>query len=91
MSESPEMNIPEEWLIEAEATFGRIKTDTNFLTKGEFHQFFIEFLKSCPKEMIDSQPQLESFFRRFSSNQNETFTASYGDYLAKIHGSIIFY
>ena len=67
-------SIPEEWLIEAESVFFRMKSNSNFLTKGEFHQFLTEFLKSCPQEMTDTKSPIENFFQRFSSNQNETFT-----------------
>jgi hypothetical protein len=73
-TENPEHNIPEEWLIEAESIFNKVKSNATYISRNEFHQFFLEFLKNCPQEMSKSQPPLEDFFERFSSNKNDSFT-----------------
>lgn len=72
--ENSEINIPDEWLIEAENIFNKNKSNLLFMTKIEFNQFLTEYLKGCPQEMTQSKPPLEDFIKRFSSQHNDSFS-----------------
>jgi hypothetical protein len=72
--DNSEQNVPDEWLLEAENIFNRFKTNLLFMTKNEFNQFLIEFFKNCTQEMLQSRPPLDDFIKRFSTQQNESFS-----------------
>jgi hypothetical protein len=72
--DNSELNIPDEWLLEAENIFNRFKTNLLFMTKNEFNQFLTEFFKGCSQEMSQSRPTSDDFIKRYSSQQNESFS-----------------